>query len=232
MDDQYRETAMADAVYAYYPTFRRLPALNDADPAFFEQQADEVGVLFEKFADRVTLRSVYTATGFRPDTDLLFWLVASSADAAQELLVQLRRTPLGRALELTYAFLGVTRPAEFNPDHLPSFLKGETPKRYMTVYPFVRTEEWYLLPPDERAALLRDHGRMGREFPEVLPNTTSAFGLGDWEWILAFESDDLTRIVDCIRRLREAEARRFTKLDVPFVLGIRTELRDAICSLA
>jgi chlorite dismutase len=223
---------MADAVYAYYPVFRRTPALDAAEPAFFSQQADELAVLFEKFSDRVSLRGVYTSTGFRPDADLLFWWVASSADAAQELLVQLRRTPLGRALELTHAFLGVVRPAEFNPDHLPSFLKGEPPKRYITVYPFVRTEDWYLLPSDERSQLLRDHGAMGREFPEVAPNTTAAFGLGDWEWILAFESDDLTRIVDCIRRLREAEARRYTKLDIPFVLGIRAELREAIASLA
>ena len=180
----------------------------------------------------MSVRGVYNATGFRPDTDLLFWWVASSADAVQELLVQLRRTAIGRALELTYAFLGVVRPAEFNPDHLPSFLKGEPPRRYLTVYPFVRTEDWYLLPSEQRAKLLRDHGAMGREFPDVAPNTTSAFGLGDWEWVLAFESDDLTRIVDCIRRLREAEARRFTKLDVPFVLGTRTELHDAIAALA
>ena len=39
--------------------------------------------------------------------------------------------------------------------------------------------------------MLREHGEMGREFPDVLANTTSAFGLGDWEWILAFEADDL-----------------------------------------
>src|SRR5713101_5912675 len=202
---------MSNAVYAYYPVFRRTAALNIAQPDFFDRQADELGSLFDKFADRVTLRGTYTATGFRPDSDLLFWWVATSADAAQELLLEFRRTALGRALELTHAFLGVTRPAEFNPDHLPSFLKGEPPRRYLSVYPFVRTEDWYLLPPDERGKLLRDHGQMGREFPEVVPNSSSAFGLGDWEWILASESDDLTRTVDCIRRLREAEARRYTK---------------------
>jgi chlorite dismutase len=221
-----------EAVYAYFPVFRRTRDLDAADSAFFESQADDVAALLEKFADRVSVRGVYVSTGFRPDADLMFWWVGSSADAVQELLIQLRRTPLGRGLELTHSFLGVTRPAEFNPDHLPSFLKGEPARRYLTVYPFVRTEDWYLLPSDQRAQLLREHGAMGREFPEVAPNTTSAFGLGDWEWILAFESDDVTRIVDCIRRLREAEARRYTKLDVPFVLGVRTELRDAIASLA
>jgi peroxiredoxin len=222
----------SDAVYAYYPVFRRLPSLEGYGSSFFTRQAQTVEALFEKFADRVTVRGVYSAEGFRPDADLFFWWVARSAEDTQELLVELRRTPLGRSLELTHAFLGVTRPAEFNPDHLPSFLKGEPPRRYLSVYPFVRTEEWYLLPPDERGKLLSDHGRMGREFPEVFPNTTSAFGLGDWEWILAFESDDLTKIVDCIRRLREAEARRYTKLDVPFVLGIRAELGEALERLA
>ena len=87
-------------------------------------------------------------------------------------------------------------------------------------------------PADERATLLREHGEAGREFPEVLANTTSAFGINDWEWILAFEADELDRIVDCIRRLREAEARRFTKVEVPFVTGIRKDVRIAFGDLA
>jgi chlorite dismutase len=212
-----------DAVYAYYPVFRRRePVTGDVA---------EITNLFEKFADRVQVRATYSSTGFRPDADLMFWWLADSADDAQELLVEFRRTEIGRALELTHSFLGVTRPAEFNPDHLPGFLKGVEPKHYISVYPFVRTEEWYLMPAEDRGKLLRDHGAMGREFPDVSPNTTAAFGLGDWEWILAFEADDLTKIVDCIRRLREAEARRYTKLDIPFVLGIRTELDEAIRNL-
>ena len=214
---------MKEAVYAYYPVFRRTERVTG--------DSSEVTSLFDKFSERVEVRATYASTGFRPDADLMFWWLADSADDAQELLVEFRRTEVGRSLELTHAFLGVTRPAEFNPDHLPGFLKGVPPKRYITVYPFVRTEEWYLMPADERGKLLRDHGAMGREFPEVSPNTTSAFGLGDWEWILAFEADDLTKIVDCIRRLREAEARRYTKLDVPFVLGIRTELDEALSNL-
>ena len=121
--------------------------------------------------------------------------------------------------------------SEFTADHLPAFLRGEAPRAYLSVYPFVRTPEWYLLPAEERSAMLREHGEMGREFPDVLANTTSAFGLGDWEWILAFEADDLSRLVDCIRRLRAAEARRFTKVEVPFVTGIRKELPDAVRDL-
>jgi chlorite dismutase len=95
----------------------------------------------------------------------------------------------------------------------------------------VRTPEWYLLPREERMDLLREHGGAGREFPDILANTTNAFGLGDWEWILAFESDRLDAIVDCIRRLRETKARLYTKEEVPFVTGIRKDVGPAIDDL-
>ena len=83
-------------------------------------------------------------------------------------------------------------------------------------------------PRRNAAALLAEHGVMGREYPDVLANTTSAFGLGDWEWILAFEADDADRLVECIRRLRDAGARRYTKEEVPFVTGIRKDVRAAL----
>jgi hydrogen peroxide-dependent heme synthase len=216
-----------DVTYAYYPVFR----LREPVPAP-DEAAHEVEVLLKEHAERVRVRGVYSAEGLRPDADLLMWWVAGSADAHQDLLVALRRTALGRSLELTHAFLGTVRPPEFNPQHLPAFLRGEEPRKYLCVYPFIRTAEWYLMPAEERAALLREHGEMGREFPDVLPNTTSAFGLGDWEWILAFEADELHRIVDCIRRLRDSATRRFTKEETPFVIGIRKELREAIADLA
>jgi chlorite dismutase len=162
----------------------------------------------------------------------MMWWVGPSPDDHQELLAAFRRTPLGRRLDLSWAFMGLVRPAEFTADHAPAFVRGEAPKRYACVYPFVRAPEWYLLPAEQRAELLREHGEMGREFPDVLANTTSAFGLGDWEWILAFEADDLSRIVDCIRRLRQAEARRYTKEEVPFVTGIRKDLAAAALDLA
>jgi peroxiredoxin len=215
---------MTDTVYAFYPVFRAGPELRSRDHRDVEGAAHEAEILLKEWADRVTVRGVYSTTGFRPDTDLMMWWVGPSVDHMQDLMVAFRRTALGKRLDLTWSFMGLVRPAEFTKDHSPAFVRGEAPKKYACVYPFVRTPEWYLLSADERSAMLREHGEMGREFPDVLANTTSAFGLGDWEWILAFESDDLGRIVDCIRRLREAEARRYTKEEVPFVTGIRKDL--------
>jgi peroxiredoxin len=223
---------MSDTIYAYYPVFRATPELRARDRRDVEDIGHEAEVLLKEWSDRVTVRGVYSTTGFRPDADLMMWWVGSSPDVHQDLLAAFRRTALGRKLELSWAFMGLVRPAEFTADHSPAFVRGEEPRRYACVYPFVRTPEWYLLPADKRAELLKEHGEMGREFPDVLANTTSAFGLGDWEWILAFEADDLGRIVDCIRRLRQAEARRYTKEEVPFVTGIRKDLTAAALDLA
>src|SRR5436305_10304516 len=223
---------MDEQIYAYYPVFRATSELRELSAAERDGAIDEAARLLKEWAERVAVRGIYSTVGFRPDADLMMWWLAPSPEAAQELFVAFRRTVLGARLEATWTFMGMVRPAEFSPDHAPAFVRGEPPRGYLCVYPFVRTPEWYLLPADERRELLLEHGVMGREFPEVLANTTSNFGIGDWEWILAFEADDLARIVDCIRRLRDAEARRYTKLDVPFVLGIRTELTEAIAALA
>jgi chlorite dismutase len=223
---------MDDVRYAYYPVFAGTPELGERPASDLDQLAHEAEILFKEWADRVTVRGTYSTVGFRPDADLMMWWVGGSAEDVQDLMAAFRRTGLGKRLELAWAFLGVVRPAEFAADHLPAFLKGEAPRKYLSVYPFVRTPEWYLLPREERSALLAEHGQMGREFPDVLANTTSAFGLGDWEWILAFEADELPRLVDCIRRLRSAEARRYTKVEVPFVTGIRKELPAAVRDMA
>ncbi len=218
-----------DITYAYYPVFANAIGVIEPDEA--REVAHEAELLFKQWEDRVRIRGTYSTVGFRPDADLMMWWVANSPEDIQDLLVAFRRTLLGQALDQTWAFMGVHRPPEVAKDHVPAFVKGTPPKRYLNVYPFVRTPEWYLLPGDERAELLREHGVMGREFPEVLANTTSNFGLGDWEWILAFEADELTQIVDCIRRLRDSQARRFTKEEIPFVTGIRKELAEAVADV-
>jgi hydrogen peroxide-dependent heme synthase len=214
-----------ELVFAAYPVFKATPGALPDDREVAVKEAQSV---LDQWADRVSVRGIYSTAGFTARADLMLWLVASSADDVQGLLVALRKTQLGRALEAQENFLGLVRPAEFTKDHLPAFVKGEAPKKYACVYPFVRTPDWYLLEPRERGALLRDHGEAGREFPEVLANTTSAFGLGDFEWILAFEADSPDRIVELIRRLRSTEARRYTKVEIPFVTGIRKDLAEAV----
>lgn len=178
-----------------------------------------------------TVRGAYTVTGYRHDADLLLWLVGPSPDGLQGALIEFRRTRLGRALDPFWSAIGVHREAEFAKDHTPAFYRGEKPRDYVCVYPFVRSYDWYLLDPNERSAMLSEHGRMARAFPQVRANTVSGFALGDYEWLLAFEADELTPIVDLMRHLRGAQARRHTRHELPFLTGRRRPLAEAIAHL-
>lgn len=212
------------AVYAYYPVFMRTGGWSDLPAAEREAAVAEAQSLLDAAAPAVTVRGIYSTVGFRADADVMMWWVGDSPDALQDLLVAFRRTRLGRHLDLSWAFMGLHRPPEFARDHVPAFVRGVPPAKYLCVYPFVRTPEWYRLEPQQRGELLRAHGGLGRDFGDVLTNTTQAFGLGDWEWILAFESERMERIVDMIRTLRAAEARLYTKEEIPFISGIRKDL--------
>ena len=135
----------------------------------------------------------------------MVWWHAETAEALQEAYTRLRRTALGRHLDPVWSQMALHRPAEFNRSHIPAFLADEEPRRYVCVYPFVRSYEWYLLPDEERRFMLAEHGKMARDYPDVRANTVASFALGDYEWMLAFEADELHRIVDLMRELRAAD---------------------------
>ncbi|MGH3621066.1 MAG: chlorite dismutase family protein, partial [Sciscionella sp.] len=120
---------------------------------------------------------------------------------------------------------------EFNKSHLPAFLAGEEPRCYVCVYPFVRSYDWYLIDEAERRALLAEHGKMARDYPDVRANTVAAFALGDYEWILAFEADELHRIVDLMRHLRGSETRRYVREEIPFYTGTRVPPAELVANL-
>ena len=215
------------ALYAAYQGDRGVRRLDEAERAGAAAEAlDAIASV-----DGAHLRGTYSLVGFRAEADLLFWLLADSADALQEALVALQHTRLGRSLTPWWTNIGVHREAEFNKGHVPAFYAGEDPQKYLCVYPFVRSLEWYLLDPADRSAQLREHGLMGRDYPDVRANTISAFALGDYEWLLSFEAEELTRIVDLMRHLRGAEARRHTREELPFLTGLRKPLADAVADL-
>ncbi|RLV55320.1 hypothetical protein D9V41_11185 [Aeromicrobium phragmitis] len=203
--------------YAMYSVFRLRTPLGDQDRA---PLVDEVEALFAKLAgDDVVVRGTYDVSALRADADLLIWWHAPTADALQDAFHAFRRTALGGHLEPVWSSMGLHRPAEFNRTHVPAFMAGEAPRRYLCVYPFVRSYDWYLLPAEERSTMLRDHGHAARDFVDVRANTIAAFALGDYEWLLSFEADELHRIVDLMRELRATEARRHVREELPFYTG-------------
>jgi len=162
----------------------------------------------------------------------MFWWIAPTSDDLQDLYVRFRRTRLGRCSEPVWSVMALHRPAEFNKGHIPAFLAEEEPRAYVSVYPFVRSYQWYLLDPAERRKMLAEHGMMAREYPDVRANTVACFALNDYEWILAFEADELHRIVDLMRHLRGAEARLHTRLEIPFYTGRRKPVDGLVADLA
>jgi chlorite dismutase len=214
--------------YTMWSVFRAAEPL----PALREGVAAEVDGLFAQLAGKdVVVRGVYDVAGLRADADVLVWWHAASCDALQEAYALLRRTALGRHLAPVWSQVAVHRPAEFNRSHVPAFLAGEEPRAYICVYPFVRSYEWYLLPDEERRDMLAEHGKMARSFPDVRANTVASFALGDYEWMLAFEADELHRIVDLMRELRASRARRHVREEVPFYTGRRRSVADLVAAL-
>jgi chlorite dismutase len=174
----------------------------------------------------VTVRGWYDLSATRADADVMVWFHSPDPVAIQAAAADLRRR-LGGAAKPVWSALGIHRPAEFNRSHLPAFLTGIEPEAWLTVYPFVRSYEWYLLPEAERREQLREHGVMGREYPQVISNTVSAFALGDYEWLLALEAPQLHDLVDLMRHLRYSQARRHVRLEVPFYTGRRVAAAEA-----
>jgi peroxiredoxin len=212
--------------YTMWSVFRLREVLGEADRA---AEGAEVEKLFAELAGAdVVVRGVYDVAGLRADADLMVWWHAATSEELQDAYHRLRRTAFGRRLEPVWSQMALHRPAEFNKSHIPAFLAEEEPKRHVSVYPFVRSYEWYLLEDAERRRMLADHGMMAREFPDVRANTIAAFSLGDYEWLLAFEADELHRIVDLMRHLRGSEARRHVREEVPFYTGARVEIADLI----
>jgi peroxiredoxin len=214
--------------YTMWSVFR----VADPLPALRDPMVSEVEALFEQLgAKDVVVRGGYDVSGLRADADLMIWWHAPSADALQEAYGLLRRTALGRHLAPVWSQMALHRPAEFNKSHVPAFLAGEEARAYVCVYPFVRSYEWYLLPDEERRDMLAEHGRMARGYPDVRANTVSSFALGDYEWMLAFEADELHRIVDLMRDLRASRARRHVREEVPFYTGRRRSVAELVTSL-
>ncbi|WET82047.1 chlorite dismutase family protein [Amycolatopsis sp. QT-25] len=182
-------------------------------------------------AKGVVVRGVYDLSGLRADADYMIWWHAEEIEQVQAAYSGFRHTPLGRASVPVWSQVALHRPAEFNRSHIPAFLAGEEARKFICVYPFVRSYEWYLLPDDERRKMLADHGKEARDYPDVRANTVASFALGDYEWILAFEADELHRIVDLMRHLRGTEARLHVREEIPFYTGTKMAPAELIALL-
>ena len=200
------------------------------NPGQLDGQRDAAVANAEEFFDKlrqdgeITVRGIYDASGVQAEGDYMIWWHAEHFHQLQRAYNDFRRTTiLGQASRTVWTANALHRPAEFNKSHLPSFIMGEAPGAYITVYPFVRSYDWYLMDESDRRRILAEHGRAGREFGDVRANTVEAFALGDYEWILAFEAPELHRNVDLMHHMRYTEARLHVREETPFYSGRRVD---------
>ena len=204
--------------FVMWSVFKADPAVTDPADIAAKVAAAEDAVA----RTGVTVRGYYDVSGFRADADLMAWFIADTAEAAQAAYRVLHR---GLGLTPVWSVLSQHRPAEYNPDHLPGMFERE-PEKFAAVYPFVRSYDWYLLEDWKRASIMRNHAAAGRPFGDLVTSTLASFSLSDYEWVVALEGENLTRIVDLMYAFRKTEARLYVRQDVPFFTGERVGLGE------
>jgi chlorite dismutase len=182
----------------------------------------------EDFAADHLLRS-FSTVGTRGDTDLMLLSQSTNLERIHEFHVVLAQTGLMKWAQTPYSYLAMTKPSEYSDESRLEVRPGHS--KYLFVYPFVKTREWYVLPPEERYRIMQEHIRIGREYPQVDLNTSYSFGLDDQEFVVAFETDDPADFLDLVQRLRTTESSLFTKRDTPTFSCIAMSVPRALAAL-
>jgi len=197
----------------------------------------EVTDVLETSAERMLIR-VYSTVGTRGDCDLMVWTVSDRLEDFQELTSRLFGSKLGEYLEMPYSYLAMTRRSQYVDKHVHDGQEGSRLRvkpgdtKYLFVYPFVKTRAWYMLPLEERQAIMDVHIKVGHDFPSVRINTGYSFGLDDQEFVVAFESNSPSDFLDLVMKLRETKSSEYTLRDTPIFTCIAMSPADALDALA
>jgi chlorite dismutase len=216
--------------YKLDPAFRRLAA------DIKEQARAEFQLLFRHHA-RGLMCLTYSTAGLRPDTDFLLWRIAGSPDEFQHQTQLINKTLLGGFLTTPWSFVSMTKRSMYI-DKLDPFHTAESrthiipgKRKYLFIYPFVKTRDWYLLPPEKRQEIMDTHIRVGNKYPSVKLNTTYSFGLDDQDFVVAFESEEPKDFLDLVMELRETESSKFTQRDNPIFTCIQMPMEKILDQL-
>ena len=182
----------------------------------------------ENFASDRLLRA-FSTVGTRGDTDLMLLTQATNLERIHEFHVVLAQSGLMKWAQTPYSYLALTKPSEYSDESRLEVRPAHS--KYLFVYPFVKTREWYRLPPDERWRIMQEHIRIGREYPQIDLNTSYSFGLDDQEFVVAFETDEPAAFLDLVQRLRTTESSEYTKRDTPTFTCVATSVERALNAL-
>lgn len=218
------------AFFKLDPAFRRL-----GDHEKLQARSEFLKVLDVRREGLICLS--YSTVGLRPDSDFLLWRIATSVDAFQEQTKAINKTRLGGYLTTPWSFVAMTKRSTYvdklDPFHTPESRTHIIPgkRKFLFVYPFVKTRDWYLLPHEERQAIMDVHIKAGNKYPSVKLNTTYSFGLDDQDFVVAFETDEAKDFLDLVMDLRETQSSKFTQRDTPIFTCVQTPMENVLDQL-
>jgi chlorite dismutase len=207
------------------PAWRRLPSAERCETA--EELAAAVSTESE------VITHCYSMVGLQPGADLLLWSLAPTLDSLEERSATVLRSGMGTWMDVKESFLGVIQPSQYVKKPTPqeqSLFSGER-SRYLIVYPFTKSTEWYLLGKEARQGIMNEHMRVGHEHPEVRQLLANSFGLDDMDFLVAYETDDLPKFGELVRALRGTDSRRSTVRDTPILTGIHRPMAEITAML-
>jgi chlorite dismutase len=219
---------MPERHFVKYTFLKVDPAWRRLDDAERAQHKREFLAACDDFAGERLLRA-FSLVGTRGDTDMMLLSQATNLERIHEFHVVLGQSGLMKWCATPYSYLAMTKESEYSDESRLEVRPAHG--KYLFVYPFVKTREWYRLPPDERWQIMQEHIRIGREYPQIDLNTSYSFGLDDQEFVVAFEGDDPAAFLDLVQRLRTTDASAYTKRDTPTFTCVACSVERALNAL-
>ena len=203
------------------------------DPAWRRLDRDQRCRSAEQFASAVGSRPevvtfTYSMVGLKAGVDVLLWSLSPSLEALEEKLASLLRAGMGTWMTVRQSFLGLIAPSQYvkRPTVQEQSLFAGERSRYLIVYPFTKSTDWYLLGADERQKVMNEHMKVGHQYHQVRQLLAYSFGLDDMDFLVAYETDDLPAFGQLVRDLRGTESRRSTVRDTPILVGIHRPIAE------
>lgn len=205
------------------PIWRWLPDLEKQEAG---QQLDA------ELKNNEILYRIYSTIGIRSDADFLIWIADKSLEKIQNVFSKIYKTPLGKYISTSHVYVSATRPSIYSKEPKGhGWMANDEQKKFVIVYPFIKTREWYLLPPEQRQEMMDEHIEVGRKYPQILLNTTYSFGIGDQDFMLAFETDDLGAFQNLIMDLRKTKVSKYVTVDTPMIVCIKKDVLSMVQGL-
>jgi chlorite dismutase len=175
----------------------------------------------------------YSSIGLEPGVDLLLWRMAPAIDVLESTGAALLRAGLGRWLTVSHSFIGRIGPSQYvrKPTEQEQSLFAGERSRYLIVYPFTKSSDWYLLSREARQGVMNEHMRVGHDYPTIRQALAYSFGLDSQDFVVAYETNDLVAFGDLVRALRATESRRSTVSDTPILLGVHHPIEEILTLL-